>query len=337
VSHAAILARAVTSAVIFACVACLGACAAAQEHTSTPVADGPVLYRIPERPVCATAAYHDATSEGDVADAELDEASGIAVSPVHAGVLWSHNDSGDTARVFAIGTDGRSLGRISLPDVEAQDIEDIAMAPCPDLQGPCIYLADTGNNAFEREQLVVYAIAEPDVELDKPLPDDAAAARVWTFPLAMPDPPINVEAMVITPGATEMIFFEKTDADEARIFALKAPWTPDAVAELEQTGTFATPNDAGAAGHLVTGADMHPSATRIALRTYTGVYEVLLKDQDPLDRIEPSQLIEVMAHPPPELQGEAIAYDAEGTGLWTVSESAGGAVHPPLHHATCQE
>ena len=37
-----------------------------------------------------------------------------------------------------------------------------------------------------------------------------------------------------------------------------------------------------------------------------------------------------------EPQGEAIAYDASGTGLWTVSEDPEGEEPQPLHHFRCE-
>jgi hypothetical protein len=328
--------RAVSIATSFALP--IGACASAPGTTALPPPDGPVLYRIPERPVCASASYTAPTDAGGLGDADLLEASGLVASPSHANVLWSHNDSGDDARVFALATDGTALGRVALPDVEAKDIEDIAAAPCPDLQGPCLYLADTGNNALERDRLFVYAIREPDVEVDEPIPAGTVASQVWTFPIAMPDPPVNVEAMVITPGATEMIFFEKIEDTEARILAYRAPWTPDVEAALEVTDTFDPPGVDIDGGHLVTGADMHPSGKRIALRTYTGAWEVLLDLHEgaPLDHVESSQVIEMFLGPLSEPQGEAIAYDSAGTGVWTVSESPDGS-QPQLHHAACQD
>ena len=38
-----------------------------------------------------------------------------------------------------------------------------------------------------------------------------------------------------------------------------------------------------------------------------------------------------------ELQGEAVAYDAPGTGLWTLSEDPGGVGGQPLHHYGCPD
>ena len=47
-------------------------------------------------------------------DPRIVEASGLAVSRRHPGVLWTHNDSGDPARLFAVGADGRTRAVLTL-------------------------------------------------------------------------------------------------------------------------------------------------------------------------------------------------------------------------------
>src|SRR5205085_11138386 len=46
---------------------------------------------------------------GTLADPALVEASGVVESRARSGVLWVHNDSGDTARVFAITKAGATV------------------------------------------------------------------------------------------------------------------------------------------------------------------------------------------------------------------------------------
>ncbi len=44
----------------------------------------------------------------------IDESSGLSASRAHRGVLYTHNDSGDSARVFAVREDGTLVG-MTLP------------------------------------------------------------------------------------------------------------------------------------------------------------------------------------------------------------------------------
>lgn len=300
------------------------------------------VFRMPERARCE-GAMAAAVVEGELGEEELLEVSGVVASPSRPGVLWMHNDAGDEARVFAVTVHGAALGALALPGVEAVDFEDIAAGPCPDLLAPCIYVADTGDNDHEREQIVVYAFAEPDVAIDRPLPAEAQAERLWRFPFTIAEAdggPVNVEAFVVLPDASAMVFFEKA-ADVARILRAAAPWQIDTSVPLEVTAHFAPPrSDAGGPDTdgraVVTGADVHPSGQRLLLRTYLGVFEARLDPQAgrTADRVEQGDFVELFANPD-EPQGEAIGYDEAGTGVWTISESVDGTPRQPLHHASC--
>src|SRR5689334_15559786 len=61
------------------------------------------------------------TSLGARELAASNEASGLAASRKNAGVLWTHDDSGDSARVFAMTFAGAHLG---IYDVAAADFVD---------------------------------------------------------------------------------------------------------------------------------------------------------------------------------------------------------------------
>src|SRR5262245_4887371 len=55
-----------------------------------------------------------ASTPGTITAGAITELSGIAASRLTPGVWWVNNDSGDTARVFAIADDGRELGEFAL-------------------------------------------------------------------------------------------------------------------------------------------------------------------------------------------------------------------------------
>ncbi|MCC7073525.1 MAG: hypothetical protein IT383_19605 [Deltaproteobacteria bacterium] len=290
-------------------------------------------WRMPERAACA-GSYAPPTTQGALGDERLLEASGIVPSPAQPGVLWLHNDSGDEARVYAVGTDGRALGALTLPNVDAVDVEDMAAAPCPDLSGPCLYLADTGDNRLRREQLVVYAVPEPPVGPDRPLAANSTAPFVWIFPIVVPER-ANIEALVVLPDLSAMVLYEKTEGERARVFRYGAPWTPLSPATVEVSGTVAVPATLGPL-RQITGADLHPSGTKLLLRGYGAVWELALDAAAGVSaaHLDGATLMEVLStHDEP--QGEAVAYDEAGTGIWTVSESPSGVPGPPLRLAAC--
>jgi hypothetical protein len=62
---------------------------------------------------------------------ELVETSGLAASRVHAGVLYSLNQHGDTNRIFALNPcNGSLLATITITGATNTDWEDIAVGTC---------------------------------------------------------------------------------------------------------------------------------------------------------------------------------------------------------------
>lgn len=107
---------------------------------------------------------------GYIQEPAINESSGLAQSDQYPGVFWTMNDSGDQARLFAIREDG-SLVRpedekpyhgIRVKGAKNIDWEDIAKGP-----NGTLLIADVGNNANKRRDLVVYVVPEPDPTKDR--------------------------------------------------------------------------------------------------------------------------------------------------------------------------
>jgi hypothetical protein len=93
---------------------------------------------------------------------EVPEASGLAVSRRHGGILWTHNDSGNAAILFAIdAATGAVRGRVRVP-IQTGDWEDISAARCP--AGDCLYIADIGDNRRGRGRIRIYRVPEPSLD-----------------------------------------------------------------------------------------------------------------------------------------------------------------------------
>ncbi|NNK63442.1 MAG: hypothetical protein HKO98_09515, partial [Gemmatimonadetes bacterium] len=96
-------------------------------------------------------------------DRAMRETSGLAVSVEHAGIVWSHNDSGDEARIYALDLTGLVVARFELEGVEARDWEAMDRGPCVLNPGAeCLYVADTGDNVRRRDVLEIHLVPEPD-------------------------------------------------------------------------------------------------------------------------------------------------------------------------------
>ncbi len=275
---------------------------------------------------------------GTLQASDITEASGIAASRQNKDVLWVHNDSGDTARVFAIDRHGALLGTYTLAGAEAIDWEDMAIGPGPERGVDYLYLADIGDNAAQRSEIDVYRVPEPRVTKGD-TPTTNALTGVEKLVLRYPDHPHDAETFMVDWMNHDLLIITKELAGNVSgVFRAHPDVTPDVPEVLEQIATIdfssltlaATPGpDAPALARalplLPTGGDMSRDASVIAIRTYGAVWVWA--------RLPDATMADVFATKPceapsiAEQQGEAIAFEPDGSGYVTTSEG----VNPPIH------
>jgi hypothetical protein len=271
---------------------------------------------------------------GMVENPALDEASGLVASRRHQGVVWAHNDGGDT-RLFAIGTDGADLGVHPVSIDGARDIEDVALISGPDRDE--ILLADIGDNQAMRPSIRIYRFAEPDPAAVAPITD------VEVHEFVYPDRPHNAEVLLVDESARRIVIVTKEQQAVEGIPPEFGPTAPSFVfegpldghggapVELTAVGTLDTlvlerrtvsevphPSSLLGFGGVPTGGDVTPDGTRIALRTYETAWLWSRAAGTSVARSLTSEPCQVAVAP--ERQGEAVAF-LDGT-LLTVSEGA---------------
>ncbi len=250
--------------------------------------------------------YTDIVSAGVVASPDLVEASGLAVSRVAPGVLWSHNDSRGTATVYAFTTAGEDLGGYDVPGAFALDWEDMSAGPGPDGEDSYLYVGDIGDNFDIRDGLVtVYRVPDED-----PGDLDGAFSESVPFTYRYPKGSHNAEALFVDPVEPALYLVTK-GREEAFVF--KGSLVPtDGRVNLEIVSTLFL-------GEEVSGADMSSDGSTLVLRGYRTVWmwhrdtSVAVSDMLSGDPCE--------APSPDERQGEAIAFDMD-LNYWTVSEGS---------------
>jgi hypothetical protein len=139
-----------------------------------------------------------------LADPRIVESSGLALSRRHPGVVWTHNDSGDQARLFAVGSDGRTRAVLSLAGVEARDWEAVA-AGRDDRGRPALFAGDIGDNNGVWPEVAVYRVTEPAVLRDATV----AAVR---YRLRYADGPRNAEALLVDPRSNRLYVATKAES-----------------------------------------------------------------------------------------------------------------------------
>lgn len=284
------------------------------EDVSTPDVDV-ALPDVAPPPACAScAAYGDTVTLATISSPLITETSGIVESPTQPGVYFVHNDSGDAARIYALGSDGELLATYALDGVTARDWEDLSVGPCP--AGRCLYVGDIGDNAMTRSDLAVYRVALPDVVRgdDRALPSER-------FAFAYPDGPHDAEALASRADTGDLYVLTKSNAGST-VYRFPLPLDPSARVTLTRVATLAIPAEGSP---LVTAAELHPCEARLLVRTYTRVWEFAPPagaDFESMFTTAPRRLPAFN-----EVQAESIAWHADGRGYVTVSEGRSQGVH----------
>lgn len=258
-------------------------------------------------------------TEVGAAPAGLTEASGLAASRAHAGVLWSHDDSGGAPEVFALGLDGTDRGQVTVAGAPAVDWEDIALLPGRDGGVDRLVIADIGDNPGAGERDTVPARL---VIVDEPTPPGSgasgAAGPATVVDVAYPDGARDAETVLADPRTGDVFVVSKQwDGAPTGVYRVPAPAltaSGAAPVTLDRAGSVGGP------AILATGGDVSPDGSIIALRTYP---DVRLWDRGPDETVA-----QALGRPPActvpvvERQGEAVAFTADGRGVVTISEGA---------------
>ncbi|MGH9284808.1 MAG: hypothetical protein ACRD0M_03915, partial [Acidimicrobiales bacterium] len=208
---------------------------------------------------------------GDLGDPAVKESSGLAASRRNPGRLWTHNDSGDGPLVYCLERSGASCGVWRVEGARAVDWEDMAAGPGPVAGEPYLYLGDIGDNARARNEVVVYRVAEPEVPLrggqgTKARP--AAAGPGEALRLRYPDGPHDAEALLVHPASGDLYIVAKELFGPAGVYRAPAPLAAGEVVGMQRVAEVAI--------GLVTGGDIAPDGSRVALCSYTGGFELAL-------------------------------------------------------------
>lgn len=179
-------------------------------------------------------------------DPRVDESSDLARSGTHDDVWWTSNDSGDSARIFAIDKTGQVLAEVTY-DGQARDVEAIGIGT-----NKRIYVGDIGDNLSNQDTITVYSLPEPEQ-----LQDQRVKARAYKF--KYPDGPHNAEALLVNPQ-TNRLYIVTKEAPKGGIYA--AP-TPDEMSRTEVNDL----TKLGTAPGIITDGTFTPDGRRVLLRS----------------------------------------------------------------------
>jgi hypothetical protein len=258
---------------------------------SAMVLSGAVIWLTPTSQAGPCTVLHDSALR------ELPEASGLAISRRHPGIVWSHNDSGNRTELFALDATGAVRARVRVP-IETNDWEDISAGRCP--SGDCLYIADIGNNRLARSRVRIYRVPEPAL-------NDAQTAAGDLFTASYADGPHNAEALFIL---GDQVFVAPRDRAGAGVL-YRATLPAAAATEM----TFERVGRLGLAP--VTDAEATPDETSVVVRTST--LAVIYRAADIVKGGADLGGLRIPLEGLKEPQGEGVALDNHGV-LYLASE-----------------
>jgi len=243
-----------------------------------------------------------------LADQRIDESSGLACSRRREGLFWTHNDSGDDARIYAFDSKGRDLGSCVLSGVIAYDWEDIVSFQADGKS--YLLVCDVGNNGRAAPVQMLHLVEEPIVDPERGLETpEVPVARTIYF--SYEDDHRDCEAVAVDPTDKTILLVAKEWSIKCRAYAL--PWPKEESEKALVARPIATLNIP-----IATAMDVSPDGRRAVVLTYVNAYEYTRRENE--------QWAEAFARPPRKitmplrLQGESICYGPDGKTLYLTSE-----------------
>jgi hypothetical protein len=240
---------------------------------------------------------------------QINEASGIASSKKNINVLWTHNDSGDSARIFAMNNNGKHLGVYTIENANNRDWEDIAIGPGPVENENYIYIAEIGDNLAEYDLKYIYRIVEPVVDENQE-PVNISIENADVIKYGYPDNLRDAETIMLDP-LTKDIFIVSKRENNVGVYLAAYPQSLNDTLTLEHVATL--PLMQTVAG------DISFDGKEILLKNYDNVYYWRRDLQQSVAEALTNNQYYILPYTR-EPQGEAICWSYNSNGYYTVSE-----------------
>ncbi|KAA5545134.1 hypothetical protein FYK55_05515 [Roseiconus nitratireducens] len=237
----------------------------------------------------------------------LSESSGLAFSGVDRSCFWTHNDSGDQARMFAFDADGTCCGQLTLANVDAVDWEDAASFR--DDQVSRLLVADVGDNDGRRRSVVLYLFDEPDPR------SESRVKAFQTLEVTYADGPHDCEAVAVDPANRRILMLTKSVLF-TKLYELPLPARGAAGAKGGVRRLVAKPVGAVAIP-LASGMDRCPLTGDLWVTGYLQAFRFKVPEDASL--VTTIRQVPQVIDLPKLRQVEAIAVDDRGQ-VWVTSE-----------------
>jgi len=241
-----------------------------------------------------------------VRDGRILEASGLAASTRHAGVVWVHEDSGRPARLYAVDSNGDTAAALDLRGIQQVDWE--ALAITRDQRNRwMLALGDIGDNSAVRQDVRVLLVREPATLKSGRL----SVQRVLR--LRYPNGAVDAETLVADPRTRRLYVVTKGFLG-GEIYAVPQQAWPGGSDAAAESRTWPLQLVARVNVSSVTDGTFLPDG-RLVLRNYGSM--TMFEDPTKAKGTLRALATEVL---PSQPQGESVALGTGGTSLLIGSE-----------------
>lgn len=234
----------------------------------------------------------------------IKEASGLCDSKMNPGYLWVHEDSGNPPQLFLVKNDGVLSKTVFIEGANNLDWEDMSLAKGPDPAINYIYLADIGDNQLNRAECIIYRFPEPGSIAD-------TVHVIEKIRFQYPNGAHDAEAILVDNSTKDIYVITKSD-DPAHIYKISYPQSVSSVNQAALVGKL------GFAG--VTGAAISTDGREIIIKTYPAVSYFVRGSGEKIEGALTKTPLNLTYQLEP--QGEAVAFAADNSGFYTISEKA---------------
>lgn len=232
-------------------------------------------------------------------DPRISESSGLAVSPTHSGIYYTHNDSAAAPEFFAVDSAGRTKAVFRVAGAQARDWEAMAASKDPETGKSVLWFADIGDNLDGAwPDISIYKVTEPQTLRDATVP----AVR---YRFRYEDGARNAEGIMVNPRSGRLYVVSKEFAGAV----YEAP-------KRLRAGRVNILRKIGSAPIMATDAAYAPDGSSYVVRTYFSA-TLFRPSGESITKISMPQLD----------QAESIAFTPDGKSLLTGSEGVGSPLY----------
>ncbi|MBP7564143.1 MAG: hypothetical protein KA886_10180 [Candidatus Cloacimonetes bacterium] len=237
---------------------------------------------------------------------DADEASGLIKGRTNAELLYTHNDSGGEAKIFIIDSFGTKKGELILENIKNRDWEEIAISR--ENNKNYLYVGDIGDNKAQYSHYTFYKFEEPVFHPQKTV---VKITNIQTIKYIYDDGARDAEAFFIDPITKDIIIISKREP-EVGVYKIKYPLSYDSLNVAEKICTIP--------GTWITAADINSDGSMILVKNYMNIWLYTRKNNEDL-KLSFSRQAKMLDYEI-EPQGEAVCWDSDSKGYYTLSEKS---------------